>query len=101
MFFAQKHLILVQKIGYGFGGYPPPPLYGFFFSEKGLTDLGGTPAPPFTDKICKVVFEGLPRGKGQILLRGGGTPQIIKPLFADFFTPQIRNLFFGPKSGVF
>ena len=31
VFFAQKHLILVQKIGYGFGGYPLPPLYGFFF----------------------------------------------------------------------
>ena len=33
VFWAQKHPILVQKIGYGFGGYPPPPLYGFF-SEK-------------------------------------------------------------------
>ena len=59
-FFAQKHLILVQKIGYGFGGYPPPPLYGFFFSKKGVTDLGGT--PPFTDKIRKVVFDRLPKG---------------------------------------
>ena len=28
------------------------------FSEKGVTDLGGTPAPPFTDKIRKVVFDG-------------------------------------------
>ena len=29
VFCSKKHLILVQKIGYGFGGYPPPPLYGF------------------------------------------------------------------------
>ena len=51
----------LQKKGYGFGGYPPPPLYGFFFfSEKGVTDLGGTPLPPFKDKIRKVVFEVLP-----------------------------------------
>ena len=59
-FSLKKHLILVQKIGYGFWGYPPPPLYGFFFSEKGVTDLGGNPAPPFTDKIRKVVFDGFP-----------------------------------------
>ena len=30
------------------------------FSEKGVTDLGGNPPPPFTDKIRKVVFDGLP-----------------------------------------
>ena len=36
--FAQKNLFLVQKIGYGYGGYPPP----------------------FTDKIRKVVFDHLP-----------------------------------------
>ena len=60
MFFAKKNLILVQVIGYEFGGYPPPLLYGFFFSEKGVTDLGGTP-PPFTNKIRKVVFEVLPK----------------------------------------
>ena len=39
--FAQKHLILVQKIGYEFGGTPPP----------------------FTDKIRKVVFDPLPKGR--------------------------------------
>ena len=60
VFFAQKHLILVQKIGYGFGGYPPPPLYGFFFQRKGGYGFGGYPPPPFTDKIHKVVFDGLP-----------------------------------------
>ena len=36
------------------------PLYGFFPSKKGVTDLGGTP-PPFTDKIRKVVFDGAPK----------------------------------------
>ena len=46
---------------YGFGEFPPPPRYGFFFSEKGVTDLGGTPAPPFTDNIRKVVFEVFPK----------------------------------------
>ena len=47
VFFAKKkNLILVQVIGYEFGGYPPPLLYGFFFSEKGVTDLGGPPPPP-------------------------------------------------------
>ena len=29
------------------------------FQQKGVMDLGGTPAP-FTDKICKVVFDILP-----------------------------------------
>ena len=38
------------------GGTPLPPFTDFFFSEKGVTDLGGTP-PPFTDRIRKVVFE--------------------------------------------
>ena len=38
----------------------PPPFTDFFFGKKGVTDLGGTPAPPFTDKIRKVVFEVLP-----------------------------------------
>ena len=31
-----------------------------FFSKKGVTDLGGTSPPPFTDKIRKVVFDVLP-----------------------------------------
>ena len=39
-------------------GVPPSPLYGFYFGEKGVTDLGGTP-PPLTDKIRKVILEGL------------------------------------------
>ena len=37
----KKHLFLVQKIGYGYGGYPPS---------------------PFTDKIPKVVFDVFPWG---------------------------------------
>ena len=51
VFFAKKKTPdFGPKIGYGFGGYPPAPLYGFFFSKKG-----------FTDKIRKVVFDGLPK----------------------------------------
>ena len=30
------------------------------FGEKGVTDLGDTPPPPFTDKIRKVVFDVFP-----------------------------------------
>ena len=42
-------------------GGTPPPLYGQNFQQKkGVTDLGGTLPPPFTDKIRKVVFEVLP-----------------------------------------
>ena len=55
VFLAQKTLDYGPKKGYGFGGYPPPPLYGFSFGKKGVTDLGGN--SPFTDKICKVVFD--------------------------------------------
>ena len=42
--------------------------------------------------------------------KGGGTPKIRNPLFAENFfrkggggggTPHICNLFFGPKTGVF
>ena len=43
--YPKKNLILVQVIRYEFGGYPPPLLYGFFFSKKGVTDLGGPPPP--------------------------------------------------------
>ena len=51
-------MILVQKIGYRFGGYPRPPVYGFFFGEKGVTDLGGIPPPPLRTKFAKyIVFE--------------------------------------------
>ena len=38
------------------GGTPPPPFTDKIFGKKGVTDLGGTP-PPFTDKIRKVVFD--------------------------------------------
>ena len=40
------------------GGTPPP--LRTKFSPKKVTDLGGT-LPPFTDKIRKVVFDGLPK----------------------------------------
>ena len=42
------------------GGTPLPPFTDKIFGKKGVTDLGGTPPPPFTDKIRKVVFEVLP-----------------------------------------
>ena len=60
MYFAQKHLILVQKNRLRIWGYPRPPFYGFFSAKRGLWIWGGPP-PPFQDKIRKVVFEGLPK----------------------------------------
>ena len=46
--FAKKTLDFgKKKIGYGFGGYPPP-FTDKIFSEKGITDYGGYP-PPFTN----------------------------------------------------
>ena len=56
---AQKTPDFGPKIGYGFGGYSPSPLYGQNFQQKGGYGFGGYP-PPFTDKIRKVVFDGLP-----------------------------------------
>ena len=47
------------------GGTPLPPFTDKIFGKKGVTDLGGTPPPPFTDKIRKVVFEVLPKVKSQ------------------------------------
>ena len=61
VFFAQKTLDFGPKNRLRISGVPPSPPLWIFFSEKGVTDLGGTPAPPFTDKIRKVVFEVLPR----------------------------------------
>ena len=67
-FLLKKHLILVPKRSYGFGGYPPPPLYGQNFQRKGGYGFGGySSPPPFKDKICKVVFDSLPR-KGVVYL---------------------------------
>ena len=63
VFFAKtKHLFLVQKIGYGYGGYPPSPLYGQYFRQKGSFGFGGYPLPPFTDKIREEVFDLAPNG---------------------------------------
>ena len=53
----KKHLFLVQKIGYGYGGYPPPPPLRTKFSAKRELRIWGVPPPPFTEKIRKVVFE--------------------------------------------
>ena len=39
-------------------GSTPPPLYGQKFQQGRSYGLSGY--PPFTDKICKVVFDGLP-----------------------------------------
>ena len=58
VFFAQKHLILVKKIGYGFGGYPPPPLYGQNFKQKGGYGFGGYPPPPLRTKSAKQYLMG-------------------------------------------
>ena len=63
----------LPKKNYGFGGFPPSPLYGHssenfssvsaknnvfcqkkntcFLVQKKVTDLGSTPLPPFMDKI--------------------------------------------------
>ena len=41
------------------GGTPLPPFTDKIFGKKGVTDLGGTP-PTFTDKIRKVVFDVAP-----------------------------------------
>ena len=61
MFFAQKTPDFGTKNRLRIWGVPPsPPLRIFFFNEEGVTDLGGTPAPPFRDKIRKVVFDGFP-----------------------------------------
>ena len=35
----------------------PPPLYGQNFRQKKVTDLGGTPFPPFTDFSPKIFFK--------------------------------------------
>ena len=42
------------------GGTPLPPFTDKIFGKKGVTDLGGTPPPPLTDKIRKVVFKVFP-----------------------------------------
>ena len=58
LFFAQKTLDFGPKNRLRIWGVPPsPPLRIFFFGEKGVTDLGGTPPPLFTDKIRNVVFD--------------------------------------------
>ena len=49
VFFAQNTPDFGTKNRLKIWGVPPSPLYGFFFSEKGVTD-----------KIRKVVFDGLP-----------------------------------------
>ena len=59
VFFAQKTPDFGPKNRLRIWGVPPSPLYGQNFQWKGGYGFGGTP-PPFTDKIRKVVFEGLP-----------------------------------------
>ena len=50
----KKHQILVQKTGYGFGGYPPSPPLGIFFQRKGGYGFGGYPLfPPLRTKSSK------------------------------------------------
>ena len=45
----------------GLGGYPPPPLFGQYFWHKTFDGMGYPRGvgPPFTDKICKTVFESI------------------------------------------
>ena len=38
-------------------GGTPPPLTDFFSGKKGVTDLGGTPLPPFTDFSTKIFLQ--------------------------------------------
>ena len=45
VFLPKKHLFLVQKLGYGYRGYPPLPLYGQNFWQKGGYGFGGYPPP--------------------------------------------------------
>ena len=63
VFFAQIHLFFRSKKGFGFGGVPlSPPLQTTFLAKKELRIWGVPPLPPlpFTDKICKVVFDVFP-----------------------------------------
>ena len=60
MFFAQKTTDFGPKNKLRIWGVPPPPRLRIFFGEKWVTDLGGTPPLPLTDKIRKVVFEVAP-----------------------------------------
>ena len=48
------------------GGTPPPPFSDKIFGKKGGSEWGGFPPPPFTDKIRKVVFEVFPNEKAWI-----------------------------------
>ena len=50
------------------GGTPPPPFTDKIFGKKGVRVWGGPP-PPFTDKIRKVVFEVLPYQPGNTEVR--------------------------------
>ena len=61
---SKKDLFFGPKKGYGFGGYPPPPLYGQNFQRIRSYGFGGYPPFPFTDKILKIVFDVLPNLKG-------------------------------------
>ena len=52
------------------GGTPLPPFTDKIFGKKGVLDLGGTPLPPFKDKIRKVIFDHLPKLKVWFSWRG-------------------------------
>ena len=77
-FLLKKHLILVQKIGYVFGGYPPPPPFtDFFLSKKGVTDLGnGSKTVPGTGQGLDPVNHEDDKGGGvgQLLLHAVEEP---------------------------
>ena len=43
----------VRKVVTDLGGTPLPPFTDNFFGEEGVTDLGGTPPPPLRTKSAK------------------------------------------------
>ena len=60
VFFAQKTPDFGPKNMLRIWGVPFSPPVRIFFQQKGVYGFGGFPPPPFTDKIRKVVFDGLP-----------------------------------------
>ena len=68
VFFAQKTPDFGPKNRLRIWGVPPSPPLRIFFQRKGGYGLRGYPAPPFTDKIREVVFDGAPRAVFRIPL---------------------------------
>ena len=75
------------------GGYSLPPFADNIFGETLLSELGGSPPAPLTEKIHQTVFERLPF-HGQIGAMsvnggwGGGTHQYSAKFFRQRNCPQ-------------